>query len=187
MTRLCQIVTWQFAIGYRHRHSVWDHVFLLLGASLKYTGYPIKNIPPTVLRQFICAMSSCEEFKVYFCIPIENSASFSRQAQLEYSDGSRLPKITSASCDLDLWPTDPWGRPFMPLTRGKIYVNLHWNQSILFRSLAFTRLSNKRTDERTKGQVEKIMRPAMARRINVRFRYCVRVFLSRWARSVGDS
>ena len=51
---------------------------------------------------------------------------------------ARLPNITSASCDLDLWPPDPRGWLFTPLPRGKIYAYLHWNRFIRFRNIAFT-------------------------------------------------
>ena len=41
---------------------------------------------------------------------------------IENDVSASFPNITSASCDLDLWPPDPWGRPFMSLPRGKIYA-----------------------------------------------------------------
>jgi len=62
-----------------------------------------------------------------------------------------LPRFqtTSTSCDLDLWPPDPRGRPFMSLLRGKIYANLHWNRFVRFRSIVGNRWKSEQTDKRT--------------------------------------
>jgi len=40
--------------------------------------------------------------------------------------------ITSAFCDIELWPHNHQGRPFIPLPPGEIFANLHWNRFIRF-------------------------------------------------------
>jgi len=70
---------------------------------------------------------------------------------IENDVSARLPDITLDSCDRDLWPPNPRGRPSMPLPRWKICANLHWNRFTHFQSIAFTSWwqTNERTDEGT--------------------------------------
>jgi len=63
-------------------------------------------------------------------------------------------QTTSASCDFDLWPPDPRGRPIVPVPWGKIYANLHWNRFIRFSKYSVHKLVtdewlDRRADEGT--------------------------------------
>jgi len=72
------------------------------------------HIQQTVVQLKLCASPlSGQHFRrslrasIYSIHGIENDVS------------SRLPNITSAFCNLDLWPPDCPGRPFMSLPRGR--------------------------------------------------------------------
>jgi len=57
------------------------------------------------------------------------------------------PNLISASCDLDLWPPDPWSWPSHDLAPWTTCASLKQNRFINFQNIAFT--SNRQTDGRT--------------------------------------
>ena len=59
---------------------------------------------------------------------------------------ARAPGLSSASCDLDLWPPDPKSWPLHLLAPYTTYVNLQQNRFFRFQNILFTSLV---TDEWT--------------------------------------
>jgi len=70
-----------------------------------------------------------------------------------------LQKLSSASCDLDLWPPNPQSWSFHAPVRRITCVNWHQRQFIHFQNITFTSLvTDKRTDRcRMNEQIENIM------------------------------
>ena len=70
-----------------------------------------------------------------------------------------LQKLSSASCDLDLWPPNPQNWSFHAPVRRITCVNWHQRQFIHFQNITFTSLvTDKRTDRcRMNEQIENIM------------------------------
>jgi len=109
-------------------------------------------------------MNNCDKRpqRQHFRRSILHASVYSTQ-RIENDVSARLPKITSASCDLDLWPPDPRGRPLMQLPRWPLAAICIEIASFVFkiqRSQVANRRTNRRTDGQTKGQVENIMHPA---------------------------
>jgi len=82
---------------------------------------------------------------------------FSTTMQTYSTEGvlRRPPNLTSASCDLDLWPPDPQSWPFHLLAPWTTCENFQQNRFIRFQNIAFTRLTDGRTDGRTNGPTGK--------------------------------
>ena len=74
------------------------------------------------------------------------------------NDASARPRnLTSASCDLELWPFDPQSWLFYVLAAETTCANLHWNrlicsQNIVFASLVTDGRTDRWTDRRTSGE-----------------------------------
>ena len=82
-----------------------------------------------------------------------------RPKKVDNGASARPPNLTSASCDLDLWPLTSWPQTWSFHTLGTptTCTNLHQNRFIYFQNIVFTSLL---TDERTDGRVENVMAPA---------------------------
>ena len=83
-----------------------------------------------------------------------------RPKKVENGASARLPNLTSASCDLDLWPSDPQTWSFHTLGTPTTCTNLHQNRFIYFQNKCVYQFGNGWTDGRTDGQVENVMPPA---------------------------
>jgi len=86
--------------------------------------------------------------------------------EIENDVSARLPNTTSASCDLDIWPSVPEVDRSCPYAGGGgdlckfALKSVHSFSKYIVHMLITDKRTDRRTDERTKGQVENIMRPA---------------------------
>jgi len=85
------------------------------------------------INQFV----SCINWKTCATERVENDAP------------ARPPNLTSASCDLELWPPDSESLMFHPLSPCTTFGNLQPNRCMRFRNIVFTSLITDELNERT--------------------------------------
>ena len=68
----------------------------------------------------------------------------------ENDASARPPNLTSPSCDLDIWPTNPRSWPVRAVAPWTACVSVHRNRFISFQNIVFTSLvTDEQTDKRT--------------------------------------
>jgi len=83
--------------------------------------------------------------KSYSTMEVENDAS------------ARPQNLTSASCELDLWPPDPQSWSLQAVVLWTNYASLHQNQFMFFQNYFVHMFGRRRTNERISGLEENIM------------------------------